>query len=315
MSSSPKIGITIGDPSGIGPEVTLKAIARLSSAQEKNIVIIGDSFVLSKISGFKKTNARLIDLQNVSRTNFAWGKISPCFGSAAKQYLDKALELLKRGAINCLVTAPVSKEAISLSGCKFSGHTEYLAQKTRTKQFAMMFYAGKLRVTLVTRHIPLNQVANKISPRNILESIMLTDSFLRKFLRIRNPRIVVCGLNPHAGEDGLLGKEEGRIIKPALAKARKYNRFIVGPLPGDTVFIPAHFKKFDAVIAMYHDQGMIPVKALAFDSCVNVTLGLPFIRTSPCHGTAFDIAGKNIADPSSMLSAIKLAASLSGKSS
>lgn len=314
MSNKQIIGITMGDPAGIGPEVTLKAIYRLNQNQREKILVIGSGFVLAKNPIFRRLNFELVDVDNVSRANFAKGKISPSFGHAALEYIDKGLELLKVRAINALVTAPVSKEAINLAGFKFSGHTEYLAQKTHTKKFAMMFVANKLKVVLVTRHLPLKKVPPEINKGKIIETALLTRNFLKDYYRIKTPRIAVCGLNPHAGEDGLFGKEEEDIIKPAIAQTKRQIKFIFGPFASDTLFLPSQSKRFDAIIAMYHDQGMIPVKTLAFNSCVNVTLGLPFIRTSPCHGTAFDIAGKNKADCSSMLAAIKLASSLLHKS-
>jgi 4-phospho-D-threonate 3-dehydrogenase / 4-phospho-D-erythronate 3-dehydrogenase len=314
MSNKPVIGITMGDPSGIGPEVTLKAISQLGRGLTGRIVVIGNSLVLSRLRDFQRRNFDLVDLDNVTRADFAYGKISPIFGNASIAYLDQALELLREGRISGLVTAPVSKEAINLTGRKFSGHTEYLANKTKTRKFAMMFVADKLKITLVTRHIPLKQVCAKINAGNIQDAISLTVDFLKKYYHISHPRIAVCGLNPHAGEGGLLGKEEEMVIKPAIEKAKRYSRFIFGPFAGDTIFLKAAAGGYDAVIAMYHDQGMIPLKVLAFNSGVNVTIGLPFIRTSPCHGTAFDIAGKNKADASSMLSAIKLTACLCQKS-
>lgn len=312
MSNKLKLAITIGDPSGIGPEVTLKAILRLSRRQLERVVVIGSKFVLSKFSRIKSGEFELIDLDNVDRANFAFGKIRPEFGRAALGYLDKALELWKSGKINSLVTAPVSKEAINLAGMKFSGHTEYLASKTKAKKIAMMFVAHKLKIALVTRHLALKDVPRRITKGNIIDTILLTSKFLKNNYGIRRPRIAVCGLNPHAGEGGLLGDEEEKIIKPAIIKARNYADFVYGPFPADTLFLKV--AEFDAIIAMYHDQGMIPIKISAFSSCVNVTLGLPFIRTSPCHGTAFDIAGKNKADYSSMLCAIQLASFLDRKS-
>jgi len=314
MLNKPSIGITIGDPSGIGPEVTLKAISRLTPSQISSILVIGDGNALSRVAGLRKIKFELIDLKNIRGANFAFGKISPIFGRCSVEYLEKYLELFKRKSINALVTAPISKEAINLAGFKFPGHTEFLAKKTNTRKFAMMFVAGKLKVALVTRHISLSEVPREINQKKISDTIILTVDFLKKYYRLKSPRIALCGLNPHAGEDGLLGKEEDRIIKPAIAKAKSYAKFIFGPLSSDTVFLKSHRNRFDAIIAMYHDQGMIPVKTLSFDTAVNVTLGLPFVRTSPCHGTAFDIAGKNIANPYPMLSAIQLAISLSKKS-
>ena len=205
------------------------------------------------------------------------------------------------------MTGPVSKSAIRSSGAaKFTGHTEYLAHKTRTKDFAMMFVGESLRVTLVTRHIALKSVPSSINTDAVYRAIALTHKYLKRYFAISSPRIGVAGLNPHAGEGGLFGNEEARFIIPAIKKASRRMAGITGPIPADIIFHEALNEKFDAVIAMYHDQGLAPFKMLYFNRGVNLTLGLPFIRTSPDHGTAFDIAGKGIADPSSMIEAIKL---------
>jgi len=311
----PTIGISMGDPSGIGPEVILKAVKSSQISRLGKIVIIGDSFVFSKVSGSRSGLKRceLIDLGNVSRKGFSFGKVSPGYGRASIEYLDCALGLLDNGNINCLVTAPISKEAINLAGYKYSGHTEYLKEKTGARKIAMMFAAEKLKVTLVTRHLSLKKAIASLSPDKILDAISLTCDCLKRQFRIKNPRIALCALNPHAGESGLLGDEEIKIIRPAIKTARKKYGNIFGPYPCDTLFYEAMQNKYDAVIAMYHDQGMIPMKTLFFKKSVNLTLGLPFVRTSPCHGTAFDIAGKNVADSTSMIEAIKLAAKLCRK--
>ena len=308
----PIIGISMGDPSGVGSEVILKAVKSSAISRLCKIVIIGDSFVFSKIRAFKpaRRKCELIDLKNVPCRNFSFGKITPAYGKASIEYLDCALGLISNGSIDCLVTGPISKEAINLAGYKYGGHTEYFKAKTSAKKIAMMFAVEKLKVTLVTRHLSLKDAIHKLSCDNIFDAISLTYLSLRKQFGIKNPKVAVCALNPHAGESGLLGDEEIKIIKPAIKKARKKYRNIFGPYPCDTIFYEAMQNKYDAVIAMYHDQGLIPLKTLFFKKSVNVTLGLSFVRTSPCHGTAFDIAGKNMADPTSMVEAIKLAVHL-----
>ena len=247
------------------------------------------------------------------------GKVYPAHTSepewrASIAYIDKALELAGEGEIDALVTAPVNKESVRLSGVKdFQGHTEYIAEKAGVKNVAMMFVGEAFKITLVTRHVPLNEVSRNLSINSICSTIILTDKYLKKFFQIRNPRIGVAGLNPHAGEDGIFGDEEKRLIKPAITKASRLVRNIRDPISPDVVFYECLNKKFDAVIAMYHDQALIPFKMLYFKNGVNLTLGLPFVRTSPDHGTAFDIAGKGAADPSSMIEAIRLACRLSNK--
>ncbi len=295
-----RVGITLGDPSGIGPGITGKALNKLKGLAE--FTVIGDKWVYEKIQ-----NCRFIDLKNVNRKNFAFGKIRAEYGRASIEYLEKALELLKNKEIDCLVTCPISKEAINLAGFRYSGHTEYFARRTRTKEPVMMLLNKFLKFSLVTRHIPLKIVAQRLNSETIRNTILLTDKSLRKLFLIRNPRIVVCGLNPHASDRGIIGDEEERIIKPALQILRGKLKHIFGPEPADVAIAKAKQKEYDAVIALYHDQALIPLKLLDSSSGVNLTLGLPFIRTSPLHGTAFDIAGTNLANPSSLIAAIKIA--------
>jgi 4-hydroxythreonine-4-phosphate dehydrogenase len=235
------------------------------------------------------------------------------------------VKLIKAGKADALVTAPINKKAASLAGFKFPGHTEYLAYLVGARKFCMMLVAcppkpipnptqelrrggGPLRVVLATRHIALKDVSRCLDQNQIRDAIILTHQALKKYFRIRHPRIAVCALNPHAGEDGMFSDEESRIITPAIKKAKV--KGVVGPLPADSLFYDAYRGRFDAQIVMYHDQGLIPLKMVAKDAAVNITLGLPFIRTSPAHGTAFDIAGRNKANPSSMIEAIKLACQL-----
>ncbi|MDP2938987.1 MAG: 4-hydroxythreonine-4-phosphate dehydrogenase PdxA [Candidatus Omnitrophota bacterium] len=307
LSSNIVVGITMGDPSGIGPEVIAKAIKKLRLNKRIKLLVIGDRFVLQKFTGKLPANCDILDLKNVRQKKFSFGKINLSYGRAAIDYLEKAVGLIKDKTIDCLVTAPINKKAISLAGFKWIGHTEYLAKEFNLKDFVMMFAADKLKVSLATRHISLKEVPIHLNKEAIFKTICLSSDYLKKYFKIRNPKIGVCGLNPHAGENGLLGKEDNLIIKPAVEMAKRKNKNVSGPYPSDTIFYQAIKGNFDCIVAMYHDQGMIPIKTLFFDRVVNLTLGLPFIRTSPSHGTAFDIAGRNIANPSSMIEAIKLA--------
>lgn len=309
----PVVVITMGDPSGIGPEVTLKALASPRVKGLADFLVIGDRFVFDKLKrdlGLN-LNVPLLSIPNVPHKTFSYGKSKASYGAASIEYIDKALELIDNGKATALVTAPVNKSSIRASGLKgFEGHTEYLARKTATKDFAMMFVGKGLKVSLVTRHIALKEVPGSLTIDSIYRTIALTHKYLVKYFKIRNPRIAVSGLNPHAGEKGSFGKEEKRMIVPAIRKASRRMGGITGPVPSDTVFYEALKRKYDCVVAMYHDQALAPFKMLYFYDGVNLTIGLPFIRTSPDHGTAFNIAGRGTADPVSMIEAIKLACSL-----
>ena len=306
----------MGDPSGIGPEVTLKTLASPGISGLADFLVIGDRFVLDRVGrrlGIK-LKIPLLDLKNVPQSDFRYGEERPAFGSSAMQYLDKALELIKAGEADCLITGPVNKSAIREAGFSaFQGHTEYLAEKTDTKEYAMMFVGDKLKVTLVTRHVALKDVGRSLSSAAIYRTICITHKYLRRYFGIRKPRIGVAGLNPHAGEKGAFGSEELRVIIPAIKRASDALGGVTGPFPPDAIFHSAFTGTFDAVIAMYHDQGLIPFKLLYFMDGVNLTLGLPFVRTSPDHGTAFEIAGRGVADPRSMIAAVKLACRLRAK--
>jgi len=294
-----KVGITIGDPSGIGPEVARKALRKLKNFAD--FTVIGDARVYKKAA-----EEKFLDLKNISRKKFSYGKIKAEYGKAAIEYLEKGLELLRKKEIDCLVTAPISKEAINLAGFHYSGHTEYLSKKTGAKFTVMMLLNDKLKFSLVTRHIPLSQVSAAISGRELAKVISLTNQSLKGLFGIKKPKIVVCGLNPHASDHGIIGKEEVELIAPIIGKLKPHLYAIHGPIAADVAIHEAARGKFDAIIAMYHDQALIPLKLSDSASGVNLTLGLPFIRTSPLHGTAFDIAGKDIACPDSMIAAIKL---------
>lgn len=312
--------ITLGDPAGIGPEVVVKALKDKRIQRLANFLIIGNSFVIEKTARISKIKLKIdriqseeelprkgIALLNVGGiSKLVFGRAIPAYGKAVLECIDAGLKLIKLKKIDVLVTAPVNKHTISQAGRLFTGHTEYLAQRTKTRNFAMMLIGGPFKIVLATRHIALKKVAKALTAEKIYEALGLTVFALKKYFGIRRPRIGVCGLNPHSGEEGILGQEEIKIIRPAVVKAKNLAS-IEGPLAADTLFYSASQGKFDAVVAMYHDQGLIPLKTFAFHQGVNLTLGLPFVRTSPDHGTAYDIAGKNKANPGSMIEAIKLA--------
>lgn len=310
MNSKIKIGITIGDPSGVGPEVSLKSLRNFKTPKDCEVFVFGDRVVLEK-NGLKDSMDRfnLINLNITVKNEFRFGVLSKKSGLCSLSYLKEAVKFLKEGKINCLVTAPVSKEAVSLNKIKFCGHTEFLAKEFKVKKFVMMFVSPKIKLSLVTRHIALKDVVKEINREDIFTTVLLTYDALRNHFGILKPKIAVSALNPHGSE---LGREEEAVIKPAIEKFIKVSkaRTIQGPLPADTIFKRVLDKELDAVVCMYHDQGLIPFKMLCFSEGVNLTLGLPFIRTSPVHGTAFDIAGKNKADYRSMLAAIKLSYAL-----
>lgn len=285
-SNKPRIVITMGDPSGIGPEVTLKALASPKVKGLADFLVIGEEF----------------------------GRKGASSGRASLDYIDKALDIACAGEADAIVTAPVNKSSIQKAALPgFQGHTEYLAERTGTRKFAMMFVGERLKVTLVTRHIALRRVPGAITGALVSDAIALTYKYLKNCFGVKRPKIGVCGLNPHAGELGAFGTEEQKTITPAIRRCAKMMKSVYGPIPADAAFYGALNKRYDAVVAMYHDQALAPFKMLYFKSGVNLTLGLPFIRTSPDHGTAFDIAGKGVADPSSMIEAIRLACSLAGK--
>jgi len=284
--------ITMGDPEGIGPEVIRKALGTKSLLAQGRFIVVGDKKLLGRVHPL----VGVVDLRYKTA------------GEGSLKFLDKAIDLIKKGAANALVTAPLSKEAVNRYHKNFTGHTDYLAKAFGIKNFDMMFIAPQVRLTIVSRHVPLKDVPKLITQKSVFNSIALMDRTLKGRFKIREPKIAILGLNPHAGEGGLLGLEEIKFILPAIRQANAQGIKATGPLPADTFF--AFHKPYDGIIAMYHDQGLVPVKALYMKELVNFTAGLPFVRTSPSHGTAFDIAGKNKADPSSMLSALKLACQL-----
>ncbi|MBN2830752.1 MAG: 4-hydroxythreonine-4-phosphate dehydrogenase PdxA [Candidatus Omnitrophica bacterium] len=304
-----KVGITLGDPSGIGPGITVKAVNKLSGIAD--FVVIGDSSLLKKTPGFSnliRDKVKIVDLHNLDIKRFKAGKIKAEYGRASIEYLDKALELLKEKAIDCLVTCPISKESINLAGFNYEGHTEYFIRKMKAEQAVMMLLNKYLRISLVTRHLSLKSVPEDLKINGIYETTFTTYKSLKDIFGITHPKIILCGLNPHASDNGLFGDEEERVIKPAAKKLKSKFPGVYGPLPSDIAIYKAFKGEYDAVIAMYHDQAMIPLKITGMDSGVNITLGLNFIRTSPLHGTAFDLAAKGeLASPNSLIAAIKLA--------
>jgi 4-hydroxythreonine-4-phosphate dehydrogenase len=321
------IGVTLGDVTGIGPEVTLKAIAAEAASDDTRYLLIGDEnyahrlneklgsqLPLKKFSGYGAAGKIFIanPLAKPLPENLPAG--SPVAANAAVAFLRDGAERCLRRELDALVTAPVNKESIIRAGHKFVGQTEFLSTLAGTKRTAMMLlgHDGRghwLRVALATTHVPLKLVSEKITPEKITHAIELATQACHD-LKLPRARVAVCGLNPHAGEGGEFGDEEIKIIMPTVLAAQKCGLDVIGPLSGDTVFHYALRGDFDAVVAMYHDQGLAPLKAVAFDTGVNWTLGLPFIRTSPDHGTAYDIAGKGVANPSSMIAAIRLAKQL-----
>lgn len=325
MAGLKTIAITMGDPGGVGPEIIVKAMFCAEIREYCNPVIIGSADVLEdavrltglplqirSISGISDSRPEIgiieaLDIK--SRSSFKKNVPSKNAGRAFVKYIKKSVELAMKKEVEAIVTAPISKESLKMAGHPWPGHTELLAELTDTNRFAMMFVSDKLKVILCTIHIPLKDVPKRINTKLVFETIVLAETGA-KMLGMDKPRIAVAGLNPHAGESGIMGKEEMKSILPAVKKAQSAGLSVSGPYPPDVIFHKAYNGEFDIIVSMYHDQGLVPFKMLAFDTGVNVTVGLPIIRTSPDHGTAFDIAWKNMANPSSMLEAIKLASKL-----
>jgi len=315
----------MGDPGGVGPEIIARA---LSSPEVKKCctpVVIGDAYVMEaalkllnstiKLMSIKspdesKPLTKTIDLIDLGTTKKFKKKIPTAeAGRACVSYIKKAVELALDRQVDGIVTAPISKEALKMAGFKWPGHTEMLSDLTNTKDYAMMLVGGPLKVILVTIHTALKNVPDLVTKQRVLKTIRLAKKAC-DMLKVKNPRIAVAAINPHAGETGIFGDEEIKKIIPAIRESAREGIPVSGPYPPDTIFHKAYKGDVDIVICMYHDQGLIPLKMIAFDTGVNFTIGLPFVRTSPDHGTAYDIAWKGIANPSSMIEAIKLAAKL-----
>ena len=323
----PRIGITIGDPAGIGPEVSLKAVADDEVLAACVPVLIGDAQYLSHWSrafglarGLDVINAGesvvdglsspvIYNLANIPGS-IGIGQESAACGRCAAEFIEAAVKLCQSGQLDAMATAPINKKSLSLAGYPFPGHTEFLAALTGTDDFAMTFFSPALRVSLLTTHVPLTEVSSYVKKAALEKLIRLVHRELVRY-GFERPRIAVAALNPHGGEGSLFGLEEASEMIPAIEACRNQDGIEVsGPHSGDTIFLRASRGEFDIVLSCYHDQGLIPIKCLSFGEAVNVTLGLPFIRTSVDHGTAFDIAGRGKADHSSMIAAIKLAVEL-----
>jgi 4-hydroxythreonine-4-phosphate dehydrogenase len=318
--STLSIGISLGDPAGIGPEVVVRALAE---RPELNAIVFGDHGVLRRAA--LSLNLPPLPIERVravtdlGERDVLPGRPNEISGRAQVAYVTAATEAVLRGELAALVTAPISKEWAGKAGFAFPGHTEYLAEAAGVDEFAMMLAGPRLRVTVATTHLALREVPGALSVPRIASAITLTARSLREGFGIAVPRVAVAGLNPHAGEAGRFGDEETRLVAPAIVEARArlagagIEARVTGPHVPDAVFRQAALGEFDAVVALYHDQGLIPIKMLHFDEAVNVTLGLPFVRTSPDHGTAYDIAGTGRARPHSLIAALDLAAALIAK--
>lgn len=353
----PLIGITMGDPCGIGPEIIVKSISSPELENRADFLIIGSKQVLLKaaetsnlslefelnqnkpnmpglefklkpvllntnLPNFNTTNTQahisvaklfLLQIDNFSADECTLRKPTLEGGRASIEYVFTGIDLALNGTINGLVTAPINKEAVKAGGFDYPGHTELLKERTNSEKVVMLMVGDKLRVAFVTSHVSLKKVPELINIDNIFSTIMITAVALKKYFQFNNPRIAVCGLNPHSGEAGRFGTEEMDFVIPAIEKAKDEGINCIGPVPPDVVFFKARKGEYDAVIALYHDQGAIPLKLLAFESGVNITLGIPIIRTSPDHGTAYDIAWSNNANPGSMIEAVKFAIMMGSK--
>jgi 4-hydroxythreonine-4-phosphate dehydrogenase len=315
----------MGDPAGIGPEVTVKAATDRRVLRACHPVVLGSyQLMFSAVGKFIKSPAvrrivcpeeakisgggiSVLNCTDLNHGKIETRKVTKLSGRMAADSVFCAVGLALSGQIDALVTAPLSKKGLRLAGYDFPGHTELLAYLTATSRYAMMFVSLHRKVVLVTTHLPLAEVARNISRKVILDKLEVTHAALQKHFGLKRPRIGVCGLNPHCGEEGVLGSEERRIIVPAVKAARRKRMRVDGPFPSDTIFSPAMATNFDCILAMYHDQGLIPLKMRGLGEAVNVTIGLPIVRTSPDFGTALDIAGKGLADHKGMVNAILLA--------
>lgn len=320
------IGITMGDPAGVGCEITLKALEN-DCFRNKSIIFGSIEIVkyfkkllkikteikkIKDIEEFDKDYINVVEVLSLSTKDFEFGKVSQICGDAAYRYVEAAIDWAMNGKIKAVVTAPLNKEAIHLAGHKFDGHTEIFATLTDTKKYAMLLWSEKLKAIHVSTHVSLREACDRVKKDRVLETIVLADTNMKR-MGISNPRIAVAGLNPHAGESGIFGDEEIYEIMPAIIEAKEQGIDVDGPVAPDTVFLKAYNGQYDIVVAMYHDQGHIPMKMMAFDSGVNITVGLPIIRTSVDHGTAFGKAGKGTASEESMVEAIKAASYFDSK--
>lgn len=324
----PLLGITMGDPAGIGPEVIAKTLAVGKVQRLCRALVIGSFPVMqqtvknlklklnvTRVEGHETVTPRpnhlaVLDPLENPLGRFTRGVAAIETGAASVLFIKKAVELAQLGCIDGIVTGPINKEAINMAGCHFPGHTELLADLTKTQESGMMIIGGPLRIMFVTTHVAIKDLPALLTQAKVERAIRLAHLALKDLFGIKKPRVGVAALNPHAGEHGLFGDEEARVILPAARTAQAQGIRASDPLPADTLFGKAARGEYDGVVALYHDQGLIPLKLVAFGTCVNLTVGLPILRTSVDHGTAFDIVGKGIADPGSLVEAITLAATL-----
>lgn len=321
----PLVVITMGDPVGIGPEIIVKALSDPSVYSHCHPLVLGDSGILKTAMALTGKHLHIREIGNDTPPFFQpgtlnilplsrlsapplWGRPDKETGKAMVHYILKGIDMCLSGEAAALVTGPINKHAMNLSGYSYNGHTELLAERTATRDYVMMLAGDRIRVSLVTIHTALRQVADLITQEKVRTTLRITHRALVERFGIPAPTIAVAALNPHAGESGMFGDEESRILQPALEQARSEGIDAQGPFPPDTLFYHVDQGRFDAVVAMYHDQGLIPFKMRHFEDGVNTTLGLPIIRTSVDHGTAYDLAGKGLADERSLLAAIRMAA-------
>ena len=324
----PLIAATMGDPAGIGPEILARAFSDERFGEENHVVVVGDAKMLERAARLLELPLRVnvVDRPEDARfeagsvdvipetelpEDLPFGELDARSGDAAFRYVERATQLAGAGRVAAIATAPLNKEAMHLAGHKYPGHTEILAELTGTEDYAMMLVTDELKVIHISTHVSLREAIDRARPERELAVIRLAHESIRK-LGVESPRVAVAGLNPHAGENGLFGTEDAEQIAPAVAAAVGEGIDATGPYPPDTVMMRARTGAFDIVVVQYHDQGHIPIKLMGFDTGVNVTVGLPFFRTSVDHGTAFDIAGKGEADPASLRAAIDLARTLAG---
>ena len=322
----PLLGITMGDPAGIGPEVIAKALAGTTLRRVCHPLVIGSYEVMQqtvkrlrlklavrKVEGHEpmpRGDLAVLDPLERPLGAYRTGVAAPETGAASVAFIKTAVHLAKTGCIDGMVTGPINKEAINMAGCHYPGHTELLADLTKAQESGMMIIGGPLKIMFVTTHVAIKDLSSLLTQAKIEKGIRLAHMAMTTLFGVKKPRIGVAALNPHAGEQGLFGDEEGRVIGPAARAAQANGILASDPMPADTLFGKAARGDYDAIVALYHDQGLIPLKMVAFGSCVNLTVGLPIIRTSVDHGTAFDIVGKGIAEPGSLIEAVKLAARL-----
>ena len=313
MIRRPLIAVTMGDPAGIGPEVAVRACARLR--RTASFVLVGDRGVLERTARKLDVDPKspIVEVSELSAADRRPGKPTAAGAAAAHRSILRAVELVQGNQADAVVTAPVSKQAIQSLGIDFPGHTETIAHLAGDAEVRMMMAGASLRIVLVTTHIRFSDVPAALTTDRVVRTAEIASRALERDFGVRRPRLALAGLNPHAGEGGAFGDEEIRVLAPAAKRANERGVRLTGPLPPDTVFFRARSGEFDAVVSLYHDQGLIPFKLLHFSDGVNVTLGLPFPRTSPDHGTAFDIAGRGIADDTSMASAIRLGAAMAAR--